>query len=1308
MTLGVNVIDKFLNKSLNENGKKYGVLIDDTIDTIKDVIFTNTTDFFNETLSYYPNFLKIEILEQDTDTTPFQTIRTNNNLFFFYKTLPKKPEIYITSISNIIGQDTYETTAKETNVVYKLDAYDLYNKMKADDEMINSLYDDLVEDFVNLKMEDLYIMIKMKFYNFNSNLDVSIISSDENDDLLNEIQEFFEKVRNLKRLTESKESKDLLEFYKQVYSYKSKRYYESIDNYPAFNFTKIKLTMKNNDYDEGVDGRFIKLQQVFNLFELSNKIPIIIFNDSFRRDPKIKVYNKLGNDLSENAIKSWILNEKKKIKKVSYKKVRGLMLKYLLQDIQTIKPQNNYVTVLINENGLINVKVDFDEEDNQASIERITDNVKRGLDDMIESLNNLHGVFTKSKRLQDTSNSSIVISSMNAVLETSKKIKKSKFEKMLTRFEGSRIFESKDIKNDMISMYYKRYGKRTAEEGEYSERLGITVNIQDNPYQLNSSTITIYDGFNLSQLKIIVDEIFILSELSTGLKTNIFEESDEEEEQIIKERTQNVKLLRQLGAKTSSTKCQKQRQPKIDNETNIDNPELVITYGGNKYICDNEQYKYPGLTAGEIPCCFKKPGKGFEGLISSKIMEIKVQPSNFTVDIKTGSLPIFTTYVIKVTSEYIPNIDLSKSRYFYYDNSIPDFPLVHIHNDRLIEAIESNEKNERDESIWLAEVPLLQITTSPNKNTCLNLPHLHNKKNDDLNSPCQHHDVNKFFGYNANSYPCCFEKPQVAYKPKRKEKGVVKQHIFTTDKLLGYKRLGILQPGLNKLLNEIIKIDVGAFLRWGVNQNRYSFLNCIVESINDSKIDSAYELKRFLINYLERHSDIFVRLNNGNISLKYETMKNYISEIDSEAGIHWTNIIDLIQHALMCNIMVIDIPYTETLSKVKYDYSQMKLMCNFNSTYDVSKPFLFLIKKQNAFEILVSNSSAEWNPKSEKMVINEKRMPIINFLFNYNDVSTKLVNFFLDYYNSTCIKQTRFPDKYPYDELYEFSYVINVLANTSDPIAYQIKNAFNKIDYLVTKRGFIIPIKETGIDDTLKVFSFYDFITKNKAIGIERFIEYLNIFNSTPIEPKMKLLGITTQQTQEVNQITGTLTNFGQIIPVKNTEIPDNVSLPILSIKYYYDVDQYLSNTLTTPRNEQDWNGRLNNFKLKIYNVKKLLGDHIFNNNYNKTLILEITRDPNDNRLKKIKSIASILRGLLEEDRDGLNLTEEDLDFILDHISNEIINDNIENQLMNNIITSDIFDPNEIVKKSSESVWLNLNDINKWFKKFSENNDSGQ
>ena len=1034
------------------------------------------------------------------------------------------------------------------------------------------------------------------------------------------------------------------------------------------------------------------------MLELSDDIPMIAYNDSPRRDPKIKIYNRLLDTLNENSIKSWILNEKKKIQKASYKKIRGLMIKYRLKDIVTSKPQNKYVTITINENGLITVKVNFEEDDNQRSIDVIIKRIKSCIDTLVESLDQLHNVFTKSKRLYTSDKMSIKLVSVNAVLETLKTINKTKFRKMLTKFEASRIFDSKDIK-DIISMYYKRFGKRDSDDE--SERLGITVNIKDNPYKLNSSTVVIYGGYNLNQLRVIVDNIMVISEMSSELKSNIFEDSDDDSdlEVVLKERKQNVKLVRELGGKMSSITCQKKRQPKINNDTTIEDSELVMVYKGNKYICEGTgKHKYPGLS-GDIPCCFEYPGKGMESIVSANILEIKVQPSNFKVDVIPPSGKSFTTFVIRVTSEDIEHVDLSKSRYFYLDdNPNAEFPLVHIHNDNLIKQIENDETNDKNETIWLNEVPLYQLISKPKKNTCLNIPHLHKRTNDNIDEPCKHHDKENTFGYNIKSYPCCFEKLPSVYRGQKVDKGnVIKQHIITTDKLLGHKRQGVLQPGLNNLLNEYLKPKSSAFLRWGVNQNQLSFLNCIVESVGDNtnlKIDSTYALKRFLVNYLDEHPQDFLRLNNGNISLKYSSLQEYIDTINGESVIHWTDIIDLVQIALGCNILIIDIPYTETLSKTTFQYEDMRLVCNLNIQQDKTKPFLILIKKQNAFEIIVENSSARWNKDSKKIQILDKQQPVINFVFNYDKTSnnsiSNIVNLFVDYYLSSCIKENRFPEKYPYEELYSAEYIIGKLLKTQHKIWFQLVNPFNKINMLVTELGLIVPIKETGVLDKIPTIPFDDFIIKQKAMSIDRVIDLLDEFNnSSDFQPKLKLLGATVDN----NVYTGILTNFGQVIPVKRTGFDTSISIPVLQNKYYSDVDDFLSGKKSVTNKEIEWNKDVDATKIKIYDVKKNLGESLVKKSDVQEKIQSINKNPELTRLEKINSITNILK-------DYISIEVEDLDFILNNISNEVINDNVENLLLNNLITSEVFDPEQITKRNTESVWLNLNDIKKWFKKF--------
>jgi hypothetical protein len=260
-----------------------------------------------------------------------------------------------------------------------------------------------------------------------------------------------------------------------------------------------------------------------------------------------------------------------------------------------------------------------------------------------------------------------------------------------------------------------------------------------------------------------------------------------------------------------------------------------------------------------------------------------------------------------------------------------------------------------------------------------------------------------------------------------------------------------------------------------------------------------------------------------------------------------------------------------------------------------------------------------------------------------------------------------------------------------------MRNEFNKINFLVTRLGFIVPIKESGIENNIKVFSFYDFILKNKAISIQKLIEYLDKFNQSSIEPKMKLLGITVKD----NYYTGVLTNFGQIVPVKRSEITNEITLPILPIKYYYDVDQYLSGVIQKDNEVTEWNSKIDNYKLKIYDIKKQLGEYLSKRDNVKNTIQEINKNPDMTKLQKINAIKVILKENINQNEI---YTDKNLDFILDNISNEITNDNIENLLLNNLITSDTFNPDEITKRSTESIWLNISDIKKWFKKFSGNN----
>lgn len=1275
------------NILLNES---YIILLDDSIKEIKTKIFLNNTNT-KDIIKYYPNLCKLELVYDNRKIV----LSKNDCLLFNYDKIPDK--IRVISIFDIlITNDKYKR--------FNLEPYYLYSVLKDSDldDVILNLYEDLLLDFIDLDKNDLDNIIKMKMINFNKSLiketGRGLLTSDENARLEDDIRDFFNVIANkynsqIKKYTD--ETGDLFDFYQNYIKYDRNKYYNQDD----FIYTTVKFIIKPQDYDGTFEGRFIKLNQVFNTLELSDDIPFIAFNDSPRRDPAVKVYNNLINRLDKDLIKSWILNENKKLGKVTYKRLRGLMIKYRFD-----KNIDDYITFVINENGLITVKLEFKQTENIKSIELMISKVKTSVDSIINLINNLYNVFKKSKKISN--DVSIDIDSISAVLETKIRINKNKLRGMLVKSGISEFFEQKDTKDEkIVSMYYK---KCSGEGDKGEEDGGITVTVKNNPFVENSSTVIIYGANSSNQLSVIADNIMILSEIQ--LDNN---EQDESEDEYIKERKLGIKETREKGGITDPKKCQKNRQTTLDNNTGITDKTLVLEFKGNKYICKGDVYKYPGLVNGEVPCCFKKPGKGIESIIDPNILGTLVQPSNYKIKVNNGDA-IFDTLVIKVTSD-IENFDLSKSRYFYLDKNLDaKFPLVHIHDEQLIKTINENERNDKDEDIWLKEISLNQLITQPKTNQCINPPLLNLMNDLDINKQCEH-TGNMIFGYNKNAFPCCFSKnPQVYSKTSEKTSKTI-QHIITTEKILGNQRQGILPYDLNKLLNEILNQsdDTDIFLRYGVTQNKLSFLNCILESINTQSISNIFQLKRFLVNYLEENQDIFIKLNNSNISIKYtiDDYKKYILGDD----IFWYDVIDLVQNVFKINILILEKIIDES------DSGDYKLVCNSYIEQDLSKPYLILIKRQDTFEIIIRNSGYTWNKNDEQ--IKQKNInitPTVTFIFKYK--IDNVVNFFVDYYKSTCVKEDRFPVEYKYDKLYSAKYLLEKLKGTSHEIRYQIVNSFNKTNILVTKSGLLVPIYEIGILDNISIKT----LESIQQESIQQIQIILDDFNRYVI-PKMEILGATVGG----DVYTSILTNFGQMIPVKPTPISES-KIDILPIKYYSDVDLYLSGKEMSKNTAVEWYKNTDMLRTIIFDIKKILGGILVNDTDLKDNIISINKSTSMSKFEKIENISNILNDIIKRNskpqiinilknipdlklqiiRANKNVIEKDekvkniksiitpwYKFVLKVISNDIINDNIENLLLNNVIRTEKLDTDEIVKRNSESIWLNINDIKIWINK---------
>jgi hypothetical protein len=177
-------------------------------------------------------------------------------------------------------------------------------------------------------------------------------------------------------------------------------------------------------------------------------------------------------------------------------------------------------------------------------------------------------------------------------------------------------------------------------------------------------------------------------------------------------------------------------------------------------------------------------------------------------------------------------------------------------------------------------------------------------------------------------------------------------------------------------------------------------------------------------------------------------------------------------------------------------------------------------------------------------------------------------------------------------------------------------------------------------------------------------------------------------------EIVGVLTNFGQTIPVKrNVENTSSTKYPIIDMNFYPDADKYLSKQIDLINYEEEWSNSRKSEREKIYLIKKELGKKISNDENIKNEILGIVKSEKMTKFKKIELLNDIFRKILSSSINYTNLELSD-------IANEVINDNVENLLINNVIMEYSYNKNEIKDRDTESIWLNINDITNWFKKY--------
>ena len=1228
-TLSVVAINRKTNKVINNEFPN--ILLDDSIKKIKEKLFV----FFPDLI---PNLLKVEI---QSANGKFVSLNDSNSLLFeYFDSIPEEPTIFISNLQDFIAQK---------------DLQNLY----IDDNQFKQYFQTFKKEYRDLTEDDLSFIIKLNMMNIGlGNITISDIQ-----DYIKNIQS---KRNKLLSVIEQQENDPT---FQQFYTL-SQNFTPEIEKV-LYNDISLIITGENVSY--GTKGVFIKLNEIFNILELNENLPFIALGKKGGaniKQPQIKIYNRLLDTVPDKEIKSWVLNERKKLNEATYKIIKGLMIK------SKFKNTNNYLTINILPNGVIyvNLKVSDSDSDN---LEQVLDDIYQNVNKVIDYLNLLKSVFFKSKRISTIEKSTIQIDSIDTTIETNIFINRSKFESLIKQeLISKNILELKKTESlDVLSAYYKKFKTRDNTE----DIKGITINIRDNPYKEDSSIIKIFGANNQNQSTIISWNILILSEMSELIKKNgLFEDFTKKRK--IREKT-NKKKLKEQGIHFDSRECQAIRQPKLnpDNKAPLKKDGYTITFNNQNYRCDTPNYPYPGFTKSNIVCCFKYNQTGNESYIKNvdpESLNILVEPSNFIVNVKKGKQS-FDTYVIKIVSDYNSGFNETNSmpRYYYLSTTTNKLTsqndIIPIYNKNLIEAIE------QEDNIWLDRVTLSQIIYPSASNKCSFKPDLNNRIS--LHAPCNEHKKNKYFGYTSKSIPCCFDKEREPHvSRKKKESDITKQYIIqSSDKILNYKQLGILPQDISNLLQDVLQIKEVHY-RMGIIQNNSSFLNALLLAMNNSirgqSINNHNEFKQFIGNYLTKNEGEFNKLNNGDISIKYANINNYINYINNaDVFLNWLELVDLLERLLKRNILILDV--TE----------KTKLLCrpiNLNPK-KFGRPFIILLKKKNTFEVIIQLQKDK-NKKTD--IIKE---------YVYTD---KFVKFLTEYYTQTCIRKNIYPENYQYIPIYPHQLLISKLKSQdtkSTPIGnikYQIKNDFNKINLLMTKRGILIPIIETGIIDNpdIKVVSFTSLIRQeSKLLTLKDYINGYKALNkilaNTTDFKRIKIEGIVDSN---IVSIGGIVTNFNYILPYrKDSRV---YSFDKYDYKYYLDVDSKLHSTESASTPFTIYNNEYNSTMDTLFNLKKSIGEKFNDNTQQKEYVEQLIKRTDITKNDKIIELLDIF--------ENLNIPNDNIG-LLKSIANEMINDNKEQLILNNIITSDTFNKNEVIMRDAESILLNIDDIRKWIKK---------
>lgn len=1117
-----------------------------------------------------------------------------------------------------------------------------------------------------------------------------------------------------------------------------------------YSLMKLEFIYQRTDKEGEVlksiaQNKILNLVKTFNVFELSEDIPFIIINNKYTNtlEPLSRIYN--GTTATTQDINNWIISRQTNRGDLKYKKIKGIQFRYKLETNSATK---KYINISINEYGRIYFIIDG--IDKIVGIKKDYDTflktIKKYINIIIDKINKIPQITRKNIVLDNLNeNYALKIKSIDIKTKTVDYLHGDTLRRMLNnRSLSDLLFTYKDTVSDTIlSLFYNKFNKNTISNSSLDETStnimgrsnlisygvsdedsldinGITVTVRDNLYE-TGSIVEIYN----------IQDIYQVNIIATQLTVVIKHSAETLPQQLIRD-APIIGSIRDEGGNISATKCQKSTQPFIimkeeDHKLRYSKIAMyskmkekypdtyTISREDIEYYCQHDIYPYPGFKQDGDICCYKKDQRNkptYNNFLQPELYDTFVQPSNLLIKLSrtdeiTGETISFNTYVLKTNSTSQPSYhylnDLNKL------SEIKDKGVIELLNERL--------------DIWLDEVSLKEIVTSPTKQYCPYIPNVYNKSMDDINKPCQSYPEKSFFGYNQlNSRPCCFDTvPNQIYKPKEGNVKISAGDIITGELTLQKNKLGELYEEMSKIFNEKLQQSV-KYYRLGNVQGQYSLINSIISNITnsgwskdlfDKDLTNSLKNSVLFIEYIKKYllsetgRGVIYKLNN---SLLIEKIfgKSNDSEIDiinkyieylKNKRLNSNDIIDIIQIILKVQIHIIEIPIDTSQKTKSYNYFDIKLICKNSFSKSSTTKNIILIKKDIFYESIIQLGSPYGTGY------------YVNGLFENDSI---IINFFTNYYKDSCIKVSEYPSNYKENFLIlqDKDTIITAYEKAKLKTKGQIidtdtsKILYIWMEYPGTKYNILIPVIQNSISsnnniETYTIKDIYDTTIQNQLIDINDLYSFLNINQSI-----YSIIGYTTRIINNDNYIDSVWTNYAINVPVKMIK-ESELKSDIKKMKHKFYTSIINKADISTYEEIREQINTIDNYKKSLIEIKRTYGEILSNPN----IILNSIKNIKDlvefldmpgKFYTKYKYIKRILFKIFKEKREDFkvkNISNEFLDIIISYIAKEIVED-VDRSLINNIIIDDFNSVREIMKRNTETIFTNYEDVYRWLKNY--------